>query len=439
MKYRLADTVSYTVYQDRTILINHADRTEFEMNRDAGLILEKLDSDNSDLSEGELEFIENLSEYGLVVSNDQKTLSTDEGVLPEVDTESADNSIYDHFKTYASQNLIPINCLFETTYRCPLKCSHCYLQDTEADGKKELSLDEIKTFLDEYKSMGGLYLTLTGGDPFVRGDIDEIFSYARKKRFAVTLMTSGINCNSDKLLKMIEKGVYHFQTSIYGPNADIHDKFTDVEGSFDAAMNAIRLMRKHNVPARAAISINTYNQDYYDEILAMLETEKIPYGINFIMIGTRKGSCGPVELNVDDDTLRNCLRKNSRTGTPHLKEVSGCSPVCDGARSVFSMNPYGDVYPCMEVRDRKAGSIRESSLTEIWNKSDAMESLRNVCFNDLEDCPTCKYRNVCNRCSGFAIKEGKGIKGHSKWDCRYAKTMYEVINEKSANIPEKQE
>ena len=67
----------------------------------------------------------------------------------------------------AARHLIPFQVTLELTYRCNLRCKHCYI-DEPAEG--ELSLTEWKGALDQLASAGSLYLLITGGEPLARSD-----------------------------------------------------------------------------------------------------------------------------------------------------------------------------------------------------------------------------------------------------------------------------
>lgn len=87
---------------------------------------------------------------------------------------------------------IPFRATIELTYRCNLKCVHCYI--TEDKFKKELSLNEICSILDQLADLGCLHLSITGGEIFIREDIFEILTYAKKKGFKFPLLTKiGLN------------------------------------------------------------------------------------------------------------------------------------------------------------------------------------------------------------------------------------------------------
>jgi MoaA/NifB/PqqE/SkfB family radical SAM enzyme len=79
---------------------------------------------------------------------------------------------------------IPVSGSFELTFRCNLRCAHCYcnlpLNDQDTI-EKELATEEVFNILDQIAEAGCLWLLITGGEPLLRKDFLEIYTYAKKK------------------------------------------------------------------------------------------------------------------------------------------------------------------------------------------------------------------------------------------------------------------
>ena len=89
---------------------------------------------------------------------------------------------------------LPISGSIELTFRCNLRCVHCYcnlpMNDPEAI-EMELGVDELYQILDQIAEAGCLWLLITGGEPLLRNDFLDIYIYAKKKGFITTLFTNG--------------------------------------------------------------------------------------------------------------------------------------------------------------------------------------------------------------------------------------------------------
>src|SRR3990172_13143979 len=100
-------------------------------------------------------------------------------------------SHYDRVIRVASRAQIPLSVLFEVTHRCNLGCEHCYLTEGPVGrprpSRAELTLDEVRRVLDELAAAGTLFLTLTGGEGFLRRDLLDIVAHARARGVSVAV------------------------------------------------------------------------------------------------------------------------------------------------------------------------------------------------------------------------------------------------------------
>ena len=83
----------------------------------------------------------------------------------------------------------------ELTERCNNNCIHCCINlpaDDSIAKKRELSTAAIKDILKEAASLGCLSVRLTGGEPLLREDFEELYLYARKLGLKVLLFTNAI-------------------------------------------------------------------------------------------------------------------------------------------------------------------------------------------------------------------------------------------------------
>ena len=128
---------------------------------------------------------------------------------------------------------IPINGSFELTFRCNLRCVHCYcnlpLNDQDAI-EKELTSEEVLHIFDQIAEAGCLWLLLTGGEPLVRKDFLEIYTYAKKKGFLITLFNNSMNhnlilgCYTEHHISCFNRGIFDWTNyyKISVPNKGTH-------------------------------------------------------------------------------------------------------------------------------------------------------------------------------------------------------------------------
>ncbi|MBN2207062.1 MAG: radical SAM protein, partial [Candidatus Aminicenantes bacterium] len=109
-------------------------------------------------------------------------------LCPQTDR-GVDAEFWTRFSDKLEALRVPFSGGIALTNRCNLRCTHCYAREDDPAGR-ELGAPRWKSILDELKEAGCLYLLFTGGDPLVREDFADIYAYARRNGFLVTLFSN---------------------------------------------------------------------------------------------------------------------------------------------------------------------------------------------------------------------------------------------------------
>lgn len=151
---------------------------------------------------------------------------------------------------------------WETTAGCNLSCIHCRRIDV-ADQlvPEDLTTAESFEMIDQIAALrfaqgqafANPILVLSGGEPLFRPDIFTIARYASDKGLRVALATNGTLINQTVAQRIVEAGVRRVAISFDGANAETHDQFRALPGSFDRAVAGVRLLRE----AGMSVQINT--------------------------------------------------------------------------------------------------------------------------------------------------------------------------------------
>ena len=118
---------------------------------------------------------------------------------------------------------LPLNGTIEVTRRCPLTCLHCYNNLPMGDGEarsRELDYDEHCRLLDELADAGCLWLLYTGGEIFARRDFLDIYTYAKKKGFLITLFTNGTLITERIADHLVAWRPFAIEITLYGLTKD---------------------------------------------------------------------------------------------------------------------------------------------------------------------------------------------------------------------------
>src|SRR5512140_1971848 len=140
----------------------------------------------------------------------------------------------------------------ELTERCNNECVHCSVNRPAADPeakRREIGTAEIKALLESAAALGCLTVRLTGGEPLLRDDFEEIYLFARKLGLRVMLFTNATLITpalADLLARVPPREIV--EVSIYGLEPETHDAVTRAPGSFDAARRGLALLAERRIP-----------------------------------------------------------------------------------------------------------------------------------------------------------------------------------------------
>lgn len=320
---------------------------------------------------------------------------------------------------YARHNA-PILATLELTYRCNLKCGHCYNDRLEND---ELTFDEWKKILPQLKTAGVIFLTFTGGEILLEPDMLIVARHARDSGFRVGLLTNCTLVTPDIARAIVELKPFSLVTSLYGATAATHESVTKVPGSFEDTLEGISLLVGAGlVPIVQTVGMNN-NLEELPRIKELVEQLGADSTIYLEMTPSRSGSEYPLEYEPDFAGLVNCGIQPDSFGS-RSKEGK---LLCQAGKSSCSISPSGDVYPCV-LFPFKLGNIRQTSFDSMWRLEPCAELryLRSMRRSDLYACSECDLSAYCKRCTGVAYLESGRINGPSTSACRQAQKRWRL-------------
>lgn len=145
-------------------------------------------------------------------------------------------------------NIPPKNLIFEITQRCNGDCMYCY-NVWKNDGfypKGELTARRIKRLLKKVlKESKANLVTLTGGEPLLREDLEEIVKFLRDLYIEVNIITNATLLNDKRINRLIELGISIFEVPLLSGRREMHNRLMRLE-TFDLITEAIVKIKKYN-------------------------------------------------------------------------------------------------------------------------------------------------------------------------------------------------
>lgn len=314
---------------------------------------------------------------------------------------------------------------WELTYKCNLRCRHCYVAAQEY--RKEFSYALACSIIDELKAMGCLYLALSGGEILMREDFFDLASYARRQGFALRLMTNATLIDEAISSKLASLHPLTVETSIYAADKNLHDAITYTPGSFDKMLQVVTLLKQKNIRVILKFLIMKDNVREFAGVKALAKSLEVEFFFDFCVVAKIDGSVLPLQYRLNRQGIKDFFVTNNLPLAEN--QVGEDEGLCIAGLNNIFITPYLDVYPCIGL-NLNLGNLYQQKLQDIWAHSKELNFLRNMRTSDLKRCRDCELAGSCSRCLGMALAEDGDILGPSSFDCLVAEVVGEVISER---------
>lgn len=299
--------------------------------------------------------------------------------------------------------------------KCHLSCDHCYESPESHPHDARMALADYDKLFDELAQLGVLYLTLTGGEIFLRGDLLDIVALGRKKRFAVRLYTSGTLITEARADRIRDLKVSEVQVSVYSADADVHDRFVGQQGAHAKTMAGLRMLRERGVLTVLKTPAMTINIDALEPLANLAESVGADFRVDPLVHPRTDGHPHPLQYLVPPSLLKEKLLANPRLHTVfdgrdadrmcRGEALRGAdTPMCAAGRDVVSIAADGGVLACASF-PIASGNVREHSLVDIWRRSRLLDDVRSTTFGTMTACQGCGVKSSCDPCMAYALIE----------------------------------
>ena len=267
---------------------------------------------------------------------------------------------------------LPVVTNFAVTPQCPCNCWHCSFSDRSK--KDVLTLEQLRKAIADVQDLGTSVIGLTGGEPLLRDDLEEIIACIDKRSMPL-LFTTGYKLTRQRVKDLKSAGLEIPVISLDHYKAEVHDKGRRQEGIFDYAVNAIRLFQDEGFYVAVSFVPDKPLVSDRQEIFKVIEFFR-DIGINDMRLTSPilsgKLTTQPEERLSPENvqTIVEIQKKCTRTkGYPGVfaydffesEKYYGCGA---GFNYMF-IDSQGNVCPC-DFTMLSFGNIFERPLQEIW-------------------------------------------------------------------------
>lgn len=309
------------------------------------------------------------------------------------------------------------------TNRCNMKCKHCFAASQE-QLPAELTFEQLKTIIERLNQAKVFSVTITGGEPLVRGDFFEIVEYIKQYPIRTGLNTNATLVTNQVSKKLAQAGFKsRISVSLDGSNKQAYELLRGAT-TFEPAIRGLESLLRYNRNIRPFCVVTRYNFRDLENIIKLAKSLKAPHiEFNCLMQGERAGCYQDLFLSdaekiesfekmaeleeiygsyISGSFLRMAKKAERLSNIPDdelLKLKAGFLQNCDAGFEMSAVRADGKIAPCYTMLDYAVGDLLKNSLKDIWRDSPELKEFRRmheVSLQDIEPCKNCIYKGVCN-------------------------------------------
>ncbi|HFC05154.1 MAG TPA: radical SAM protein, partial [Rhizobiales bacterium] len=317
---------------------------------------------------------------------------------------------------------------------CNLSCEHCYL-DAEIlknGSTDELSTSEVIKTIDEIALVGPeCMIVLTGGEPLLRPDIEELAVHAASLGLMVVVGSNGLTLTRKRAKSLKTAGVAGVGLSIDSLNPEIHDGFRGRKGAWLKTMAAIDACKAEGLAFQIHFSVTDHTADEIDAMIGFAKScGALVLNVFFLVCTGRGEKYTDISIENYDRVLERVVEAAHDEKqlmvrakcAPHFKrlalkldpdwpitmahgyEAGGCIAGTRYAR----VTPEGEVTPC-PFMETSGGSVRDHSFADIWNDAEVFNQLRDLKLEGR--CGICEFQKLCGGCRARPLARSGNLMG----------------------------
>ena len=356
------------------------------------------------------------------------------------------NTIEEKLCYKAAINNIPLIGAFELLPLCNMDCSMCYIRLTTEEIKKNGCIRTCKEWLsvaEEMKKEGTLYVLLTGGEPLLYKEFEDIYSGLRNMGMIVSINTNATLIN-DKVADFLEKNKpRRVNVTLYGASNEAYEKLCHNPKGYDETIKGIKLLKERNIDIKINVSLVKDNMNDLPKMMDLADLLEIPISVYTYMYPKTRNRgktfkddyrLRPKQVaQIDNyvkcrtETEEEFMRKRYEILSVYEYEKNNEPPEfiplqCRAGKCSFWINWQGNMTPCVFL-DNISTDVFKNGFKKSW--SYIVQERKKILLPS--DCASCEKRGVCQVCAASAYCETGSMDKKPSYLCDLTQEMLEIL------------
>ncbi|MGO9983574.1 MAG: pyrroloquinoline quinone biosynthesis protein PqqE [Rhodomicrobium sp.] len=313
----------------------------------------------------------------------------------------------------------PLGMLAELTHRCPLQCPYCSNPIRLLKAADELDTQTWLSVFAQAADLGVLQVHLSGGEPTLRQDLEELIGALSSRGVYSNLITAGVTLTRERIKQLVARGLDHVQLSLQAVDPAVSDTIANYKDSLAKKLAVARILREEGLPLTINAPTHRHNIGQTRAVIELavelgagrLEIAHVQY---YGWAQRNEAALLPPYEQVLEEAAIVGDAKERLKGILSIDYVTPDyyaqfpKPCMGGwAKDVINVTPEGKILPChaAESLPLSFDNIKDRPLSEIWYEGEAFNRFRGLHWMK-EPCRSCPRKEIdfggC-RCQAFAL------------------------------------
>lgn len=331
---------------------------------------------------------------------------------------------------WARLKRFPLYGTFEITPYCNLHCPMCYVRLDPATAIKQGKLLSGKQWLEigrQAKELGMLFVTLTGGEPFLHPDFWEIYNGLTEMGMLVDIYSNGCLINEEIVERLKANPPLNMKISIYGASDETYETMCGYKNGFTKLKHALGLLKEAGIPFYCTSMLVHENKDDLQAIYAFAHSLQIRYFHTLsVASSVRDALSDPERSRLKPSECGWTLEAMEKER--HTKRFLEPFALCAGYGTTVFLTWHGRLQFCAFSPKPMVQAGGETDFATAWAR--LLEQTDRI--KTPVECETCEYHEFCRRCPGLVASESGDPSVLNPKFCEHAKEMTRIYRELKA-------
>ena len=334
----------------------------------------------------------------------------------------------------AGRERIPLIGNFELSPLCNFSCSMCYVRRGSAEVRAMGGLQSAETWLSLAKAArdaGTLWLTLTGGEPFLFPNFLELYEALSALGLVLSINSNGALIDERAMAVLRRCRPKRINLTLYGASPKTYEAVTGDPEGYHRVMDTVARLRRDGIRFRFNCSLTKQNARELPQMVALAKANNAVIEVASYMFPPRR--CGKSERSADclspqeageraanamllrlpEDAFERYAASMQRVAPPPEEHGEGLEMACRAGRCSYWVNWQGEITPCgmMDIPKR---DLKNQPFAPAW--ADIVEEVNALrCLNGCSACPN---RRLCKPCAAGVLCETGTFQGRPEYKCK---------------------